>query len=253
VTEGVGHIELTLESLVKVGEVLVHDPEELVHALGLLEGDHHVRARRSPLDLFGVFHEDDHFELIGEPLEEIVHQVAEAAAAAAPPAAAASAGQDSDGVEHGAGELGEVSDLGVGVHAEEHGRLGRHAVLDVVEVRIVVERGRIGRRELVQEDEATEELRAEEYFQVRLVHAAVEEIGDVAAVHDLAEDVPQVGPLDLVPERGVVSFLVLVIAVGSSSNSWQCVVANGAAAAPPAATPSAPRTPGSGRRSSGSW
>ena len=60
----------------------------------------------------------------------------------------------------------------------------------------MAERGR-RRLELGEEGEAVEQLLAHVREQVGVAEPPIKVVGDVAAVHDLAEDVPQVVPRDL--------------------------------------------------------
>mmetsp|Transcript_26582 Transcript_26582/g.76087 ORF Transcript_26582/g.76087 Transcript_26582/m.76087 type:complete len:240 (-) Transcript_26582:132-851(-) len=77
----------------------------------------------------------------------------------------------------------------------EHLRdLGREPLLDVLDVMGVLQLGCVRRLEARGQVGAEQQLWGHEHREVRVVDPSVPRIRDVAAVHDLAEDVPQVRP-----------------------------------------------------------
>ena len=129
-----------------------------------------------------------------------------------PPPPAAVRGCRSSRSRHSAfARVGEVVDLGVGVEAEDVGRLrldARHG-LDELRCRppsrprrrdaVVDQRARLGVVVVVEVEglEGVEEEVAQVLLHVGRDHAAVHVVGDAAAVHDLAHEVAQRVPRDV--------------------------------------------------------
>mmetsp|Transcript_65335 Transcript_65335/g.188181 ORF Transcript_65335/g.188181 Transcript_65335/m.188181 type:complete len:226 (-) Transcript_65335:1373-2050(-) len=75
------------------------------------------------------------------------------------------------------------------------------ALLDVLHVLRILELRGIRRLEACAEVGSRQQLRIDQHRQVLVVHSPIPRVCDVAAVHDLAEDVPQIGPWHIGAQR----------------------------------------------------
>mmetsp|Transcript_9979 Transcript_9979/g.26011 ORF Transcript_9979/g.26011 Transcript_9979/m.26011 type:complete len:497 (+) Transcript_9979:380-1870(+) len=202
------HGQLALEAEHQLLQATPHLVDEAVHVLALLQEDELVGA------LLLLAHGAAHvvgrkllllhlFKNLGTYLLRDGHGTLRVFVLAATTAACSEARQAQQHFEClDALHRAEV-DLGIRVHAEEEGRLRRHR-LDVLDILLVGTGWRRGPRQFAirirDHLELIQKLVLHEIQQVLGAHDAVPIVHDVAAIHDVAEDVPQVVPRNL--DRG---------------------------------------------------
>eukprot|EP00964_Phaeocystis_antarctica_P117143 scaffold80980_cov54-Phaeocystis_antarctica.AAC.1 len=188
-----GDGEVAAQAGVELAQGAAHLEEQQVHALGLLQEDGGVR--RALVDALLDLHHD---EEVGQLLEDVVEHLLGALRRRhrARAAAAAARLQVGDAAEEVVGLRRHEVDLGVRVQPVGRGRLALDSLLDVLEV--ALERGDRRRRgEARVHLDALDELLAHVGALEGRAQPAVPVVRDVPAVHDLAEEVAQVGPRDL--------------------------------------------------------
>ena len=195
VLHGLRHVELPLHALVQLHQRAADLRQQRVHALAFLQRHDHEGAGLLRQQRLRQVHDGDHGEVLRQGLGQEFHAFLLRAAAAAPAAAAAvAAAERLDHLEDARRPVGQVTDLRVGVQAEHRRRVRRQLLVHIRQVPLVVQRGRVRRAEARAQFQVVEELVVDQHREVTVARAAVPSVGDVAAVHDLAENVPDVVP-----------------------------------------------------------